>query len=127
MLDLQRKALGRHRDSLLLVLLAVICYTLFFHGLGNIGFLGPDEPRYSSIAHEMIRSGDFITPRLNGSPWFEKPILMYWGAALGYAIFGIGEFGARFPSAFIAAVCVFVVYFTGRRLWDQTTGLFAAL
>ena len=70
-----------------------------------------------------VRSGDYITPRLNGSPWFEKPVLMYWGAAIGYAIFGVGEFGARLPSAFAATLCVFFVYFAGRRLWDRTTGL----
>jgi len=127
MLDVQRKALQRHLDLLILVLLAVSCYVLFFHGLGNIGFLGPDEPRYASIAAEMYRTGDFITPRLNGSPWFEKPVLLYWGAAIGYAIFGVGEFGARLPSAFAATLCVFFVYFSCRRIWDRTTGLSAAL
>ncbi len=127
MLDLQRKALHRHLDLLILALLAVSSYVLFFHGLGNIGFLGPDEPRYASIAAEMYRSGDYITPRLNGSPWFEKPVLMYWGAAIGYAIFGVGEFGARLPSALAATLCVFFVYFASRRLWDRTTGLLAAL
>jgi 4-amino-4-deoxy-L-arabinose transferase-like glycosyltransferase len=127
MLDLQRKALQRHLDLLILVLLVVSSYVLFFHGLGNIGFIGPDEPRYASIAAEMYRSGDYITPKLNGSPWFEKPVLMYWGAAIGYAIFGVGEFGARLPSALAATLCVFCVYFAGRRLWDRTTGLLAAL
>jgi len=127
MLDLQRKALQRHLDLLILVLLAASSYVLFFHGLGNIGFLGPDEPRYAAIAAEMYRSGDYITPRLNGSPWFEKPVLLYWGSAIGYAIFGIGEFGARFPSAVAATLCIFCVYFSGRRLWDRTTGMLAAL
>ena len=126
MLDLQRKALQRHLDQLILVLLAVICYILFFHGLGNIGFLGPDEPRYAAVAAEMFRSGDYITPRLNGLPWFEKPVLLYWGAALGYALFGVGEFGARFPSALAATLTIFCVYFAGRRLWDRTTGALAA-
>src|SRR6185436_19135168 len=106
---------------------SVTCYALFFHGLGNIGLLGPDEPRYSSIAHEMLRSGDYVTPRLNGSPWFEKPALMYWGAAIGYFIFGVGEFGARFPSALGATLSVFMVFVCGSRLWDRRTGLLAAL
>jgi len=127
MLDLQIKAIRRHESLLSVLLLAVVCYALFFHGLGNIGMLGPDEPRYSSIAHEMLRSGDYITPRLNGAPWYEKPVLMYWGAALGYAIFGFGEFGARFPSALGATLCVFMVYFCGIRLWDRRTGLLAGL
>lgn len=127
MLDSQRKVLQRYTDPLILVLLAVVCYVLFFHWLGNIGFLGPDEPRYSSVAHQMFQSHDFITPRLNGSPWFEKPVLMYWGAVIGFAIFGVGEFGARFPSAFAATLCVFFVYVCGRKLWGLTTGLNAAL
>jgi 4-amino-4-deoxy-L-arabinose transferase-like glycosyltransferase len=127
MLELQRKALQPHLDLLILILLAVSCYVFFFHGLGNIGFLGPDEPRYASIAAEMYRTGDYITPRLNGMPWFEKPVLMYWGAAIGYAIFGVGEFGARLPSALAATLCVFFVYFAGRRLWDRTAGVLAAL
>ena len=127
MLGLQRKALQRHLDLLILVLLAVCCYVFFFHGLGSLGFLGPDEPRYASIAAEMYRSGDYITPRLNGAAWFEKPVLMYWCAAIGYAIFGIGELGARLPSAVAATICVFFVYFTGRRLWDRAAGALAAL
>jgi len=127
MLDPQRKALQRHLDELILILLAFTCYVLFFHGLGNIGFLGPDEPRYASVAAEMYRSGDFITPRLNGSPWFEKPVLLYWGGAIGYAIFGIGEYGARFPSALAASLSIFFIYFSGRRLWDRTAGLLSAL
>lgn len=127
MLESQRQALRRYTDPLILLLLAIVCYVLFFHWLGNIGFLGPDEPRYSAVAHQMFQSGDYITPRLNGSPWFEKPVLMYWGAVIGFAIFGVGEFGARFPSAFAATLCVFFVYICARRLWGRTTGVFAAL
>jgi 4-amino-4-deoxy-L-arabinose transferase-like glycosyltransferase len=47
----------------------------------------------------MLASGDYITPRLYGVAWFEKPALMYWLAALGFKLFGLNEFGARFPSA----------------------------
>src|SRR6185436_9175183 len=127
MLDAQHEAIRRYQNPLTLVLLAVVCYLLFFHALGSVGFLGPDEPRYSSIAREMLHSGDFITPRLNGEPWFEKPVLMYWGAALGDAIFGVGEFGSRFPSAISATIVVFFVYFCGRKLWGLSTGLTCAL
>ena len=51
-------------------------YLLYFYDLGATGLLGPDEPRYASIAREMARSGDWITPRLWGQPWFEKPALL---------------------------------------------------
>jgi 4-amino-4-deoxy-L-arabinose transferase-like glycosyltransferase len=74
----------------------------------------------------MFLSGDYITPRLQGVPWFEKPPLMYWLAGLGYAIFGVNEWSARFPSALGATICVFLVYWCGRRLWHRTAGVLAA-
>jgi 4-amino-4-deoxy-L-arabinose transferase-like glycosyltransferase len=114
-------------DHIIILALAVICYIFFFHGLASIGLIGPDEPRYASIAREMLNSGDYITPRLNGEPWFEKPVLMYWGAALGYKIFGNNEAGARFPSAVGATLCVFLLYWCGRKVWDRWIGFVAAL
>jgi 4-amino-4-deoxy-L-arabinose transferase-like glycosyltransferase len=75
----------------------------------------------------MLLTGDYITPRLHGVPWFEKPVLMYWLAAAGYKIFGINEAGVRFPSALGATICVFLVYWCGRKLWDRSTGFIAAL
>src|SRR5262245_43619873 len=96
---MQRPALQRYADPLILLMLIVVSYLLFFHRLGNIGLVGPDEPRYAAVAREMYLSGDYITPRLHGVAWFEKPVLLYWGAALGYSIFGTNEVGARLPSA----------------------------
>src|SRR5437016_9663856 len=114
-------------DPLILITLAVLSYFLFFHRLGGIGMLGPDEPRYAAIARGMFQSGDYITPRLNGEAWFEKPVLFYWLGALGYKIFGLNESGARFPSALAATISVFLVYWCGRKLWGRVTGFLAAL
>ena len=87
--------------ALLIVLTLYVCY---FSHLGAIGFVGPDEPRYAWIARDMAESGDWITPRLYGKPWFEKPPLLYWGGALFFKLFGAGhpEVAARFPSALSA-------------------------
>ncbi len=114
-------------DPIVIAVLAVLSYALFFYGLGSIGLVGPDEPRYAAIAREMLVTGDYITPRLYGMPWFEKPPLMYWLAALGYKLFGISEAGARFPSALAATLSVFLIYWCGRKLWDRAVGLLAAL
>ena len=122
-----KPALRQYLDQIVLLTLGALCYVLFFHGLGDIGLIGPDEPRYSAIAREMLTTGDYITPRLYGIPWFEKPALMYWLAALGFKIFGVNEFGARFPSALGASISVFAVYWCGRRLWDRLVGFLAAL
>jgi 4-amino-4-deoxy-L-arabinose transferase-like glycosyltransferase len=88
------------------VLVVWIC--LFSH-LGAIGLVGPDEPRYAWIARAMAQTGDWVTPRLYGSPWFEKPILYYWLAAVGFDLHLPTEWAARLPSAFAAlaaALCI---------------------
>ena len=122
-----KPALHRYLDHIIVLVLAASCYILFFHALGGIGLVGPDEPRYAAIAREMLMTGDYITPRLHGVPWFEKPPLMYWFAAFGYKIFGINEVGARFPSALGATLSIFAIYWCGRKLWDRTIGFLAAL
>src|ERR1041384_3219357 len=114
-------------DPIIIAVLGVVCYVLFFYALGGIGLIGPDEPRYAAVAREMLMTGDYVTPRLFGSPWFEKPRLVYWLAAIGYRLFGLSEAGARFPSALGATVCVFFVYWCGRKLWDRAVGFLAAL
>jgi len=69
------------RDAVIALPLA---YLLFFFHLTAVGLIGPDEPRYASIGREMAASGDWITPRLNGQPWFEKPALLYWMQATAF-------------------------------------------
>lgn len=88
----------------------------FFFGLGRLGFLGPDEPRYAEVAREMFVSGDYISTRLCGCLWFEKPALLYWLSAIGYRFFGVNELAARLPSAFAALMTVVLLYAALRRL-----------
>src|SRR5580658_3159265 len=85
----------------LLISSAIIAVCLFGH-LGAIGLVGPDEPHYVWIARAMADTGDWITPRLYGQPWFEKPGLYYWAAALGFKLQLSAEWAARLPSAFAA-------------------------
>ena len=47
-----------------------------------------DEARYAEIAREMVASGDWLTPRLNGLKYFEKPPLQYWATAAAFEAFG---------------------------------------
>jgi len=83
--------------------------TSLFGSLGALGLVGPDEPRYAWIARAMAESGDWVTPRLYGQPWFEKPVLYYWFAATGFLLHFSAEWAARLPSAcaaFAAALAI---------------------
>lgn len=87
---------------------------LCFLRLDAMGLTGPDEPRYAEVAKEMLQSHDFITPRLLGQPWFEKPVLYYWLAASAYSLWGVNETAARLPSA-AAALLLTLTLFLGTR------------
>ncbi|HEY2015637.1 MAG TPA: glycosyltransferase family 39 protein [Bryobacteraceae bacterium] len=86
-----------------------LAYLLYFFHLDAVGVLGPDEPRYASIAREMARSGDWITPRLWGTPWFEKPALLYWMTGTAFRL-GLGpDLAPRLPVALLTLA--FLVFY----------------
>jgi 4-amino-4-deoxy-L-arabinose transferase-like glycosyltransferase len=85
-----------------LAIAGVVVMVSLFANLGAIGLVGPDEPRYAWIARTMAETGDWVTPRLWGVPWFEKPILYYWAAAVGFWMHLPAEWAARLPSAIAA-------------------------
>ncbi|MFN0124254.1 MAG: glycosyltransferase family 39 protein [Blastocatellia bacterium] len=99
---------------------------LLFYGLGWLPLLGPDEPRYTEVAREMFLSGDWITPRIGGLHWFEKPALTYWLSAAGFSIFGVTEFGARVFIALLAFFGAGALYLSGATLRSKTRGYLCA-
>ncbi len=109
-----------------LIALVVLCAVVNFYGLGSLPLIGPDEPRYAEVAREMYETGDWITPRLSGINWFEKPALTYWLSAVGYIIFGVSEFGARFGVAVIGSASVPLLFFFGKRIWSPRYGYLSA-
>jgi 4-amino-4-deoxy-L-arabinose transferase-like glycosyltransferase len=104
-----------------LVLILSTLYLCYFHNLGAIGLVGPDEPRYAWIARDMQETGDYITPRLYGKPWFEKPPLYYWGAALSFKFLGVSETSARLPSAVSALLATLALAWLALRLYGAET------
>jgi 4-amino-4-deoxy-L-arabinose transferase-like glycosyltransferase len=103
---------------------ALICATLYvcyFSHPGALGFVGPDEPRYAWIARDMAETGDWVTPRLYGKPWFEKPPLYYWSAAVSFKLFGVSEAAARLPSAIAALLATLALAWLALRLYGAET------
>lgn len=124
-----RLPLIRERDNpeyFYLIALLFLCGAVFFYGLGRLPFIGPDEPRYAEVAREMRVTGDWITPRLGGIKWFEKPALTYWLLAAGYSLFGENEFGARFGVAAASTFGALLLFFFGRRARSARFGYLSA-
>ncbi|MCW5584048.1 MAG: glycosyltransferase family 39 protein [Gammaproteobacteria bacterium] len=110
----------------------IVCLSLlltFFYliGLGHYPLFIPDEGRYSEVAREMVAMGDYITPRVNGVAFLDKPVLYYWLQAIAIHLFGIKEWALRlFPALFGVLGCV-INYVCGRHLFNRRTGLISAI
>ena len=102
------------------------CVLFFLYGTWQVPFLGPDEPRYAQVAREMFESGEYFVPRLGGLAWFEKPILLYWLMSVSYAIFGVNEFAARFPSVLAGLGTIWFLHHTLKKIADSNVALLGA-
>jgi 4-amino-4-deoxy-L-arabinose transferase-like glycosyltransferase len=111
-------------DIVGIILLLSIFYAIW---IGSHPLFTPDEGRYSEIAREMVATGDFITPRLNGVVFLDKPILYYWLQASAIKLWGLKESALRLWPALIGIVCCLFVYLAGRQLFNRRTALLATL
>lgn len=88
--------------------------------------LSADEPRYAAIGREMAESGDWVTPRLWGEPWFEKPPLLYWLVAVGFKA-GLGDdLAPRLPVAVISAAFILLFFHQIRREFGERVALYSS-
>jgi len=110
-----------------LLWLAVLFGLLFGFRLGSYPLGAGDEGRYAEIPREMIASGDWVTPHLDGVNYFEKPPLVYWLVAGSMEVFGQNEWAVRAVPALFALAGVLLTYAAARRLHDRNAGLFSAV
>lgn len=104
-----------------------LAYFSYLYGLGEMGLTGPDEPRYAAIAREMAHSGDWITPRLWGQGWFEKPPLLYWMSGMAFRL-GLGpEWAPRLPVALMAVAFLGFYWWILNREFGCRAAWFATL
>jgi len=110
-----------------LLVLALLFGALLAWRLGSAPLLNPDEGRYAEVPREMIASGDWVTPRLDGVPYFEKPPLGYWAVALCETAFGPSEWAVRLTPALFALVGILGTYAAARALYGRDAGFWAAV
>jgi len=112
----------RRSFALVLLLPAILLYP-------NRGFhlLEPDEGRYAQIPREMLESGEWVVPTLQGEPYLDKPPLMYWLTALSYRAFGVSPDTARLVPAVCVHLTILLAYLLGRRSLGERAAFWAAM
>jgi len=100
------------------VLAALWLLLLILAGLRPLAV--PDEGRYGEIGRWMLVSGDWLTPRLNGLPFFHKPPLLHWLDAISLALFGVSELALRLVPALHAGLMLVALYVAARHICSET-------
>jgi len=90
-------------------------FLLYILPLGMRPIIIPDESRYAEIPREMLVSGDWVVPHLNGLRYFEKPVLGYWVNAASIMLFAENAFAIRLPSALAAGISALMLFLMVRR------------
>jgi 4-amino-4-deoxy-L-arabinose transferase-like glycosyltransferase len=99
----------------------------WFALLGVRPLFNPDEGRYAEIPREMLASGDWLVPRLNGLVYIEKPPLQYWATALSFELFGTSVWSARFYTGLCGVLTVLLTAALAQHLWDRGAAWRAAV
>jgi 4-amino-4-deoxy-L-arabinose transferase-like glycosyltransferase len=106
---------------------AIAVVAMLFYRLGAHPLMETSDARYSEIAWEMVDSGDWLTPRMNGAIHLDKPPLAYWAGATGLTLFGHSERAVRLPLAIGATATLLLVLYLGWWLFGGRAGLLALL
>jgi 4-amino-4-deoxy-L-arabinose transferase-like glycosyltransferase len=118
--------MNRLQTYYLPVLVALFLF-LSFYRLASVTLFDVDEAVFAEATKEMVNDGNWITPTYNGVNRYDKPILFYWLMAASYKVFGIDEFGARFPSALTGFLLCLAVFLFGRRMGNARTGIYSSV
>lgn len=113
------------------ILIAIGASILFFPFLGQVHLFDWDEINFAECAREMIVTDDYLRVHINYEPFWEKPPLFIWMQVVAMKLFGVGDYAARFPNAFIGVLTLLTLFYVGKRVVNEKmawiwTGLYAA-
>ena len=123
---LARNTVVSRSQSIAIALATLAVLVVWFANIGYRTLSEPDEGRYAEIPREMLATGDWITPRLNGIPYLEKPPLQYWSTAIAYSAFGMKPWVSRLWTATLGLLGIVATFLTARELWNVRVGQLAA-
>ena len=115
------------KEFFLIFILIGTSLILYFFGLGAGPMGDIDEAMHASTSKDMVLDGDWITPRYNGSNFYDKPPLHNWLVAMAFLLFGFSEFAARLPAALLGTGCVMITYWLARSMFGPVVAFLSAL
>lgn len=101
------------------VMIILLGSLLFFPFLGQVHLFDWDEINFAECAREMIVTKNYLQVQINYEPFWEKPPLFIWMQVLSMKLFGINEYAARFPNAFMGVVTLVTLFHIGRRVVNE--------
>jgi 4-amino-4-deoxy-L-arabinose transferase-like glycosyltransferase len=116
-----------HESKSFVWTLLILFILVWLYMLGVRTLVPTDEGRYAEMAREMVATQDWITTRLNGIKYFEKPPLQTWMNAITFELFGLGEWQARLWTGLCGLFGIGLVAYTGRRIYNGRVAFYAAL
>mgnify|MGYP000228895089 CR=1 FL=1 len=112
------------KQSSLLTLVFAATFLFLAAGISTLAVTDPVESNYALTALEMVRSGNWISPQIYGTYWYDKPIFLYWLLSLSYSIFGATDFASRLPAVLFGAMsCTLAAWFALRQTGRTATAL----
>jgi 4-amino-4-deoxy-L-arabinose transferase-like glycosyltransferase len=109
------------------LLITAIGLIVFFVNLGATRLWDQDEAYFARTAVEMHQHQEWVVPYFNGEVFAHKPPLMFWMMRIGFLLFGVNEFAARFWSAASSLATALLLYRLGRRMFNAEVGLWSAV
>ena len=109
------------------VALLAVALACFGAGSWSLPLMDRDEPRFAEASREMLETGNWMVPHLNGEYRFDKPPLIYWFQAGSISLFGVSEMAVRLPSILCATLTTGLLAFWGRRLAGDGAGMMAGI
>jgi 4-amino-4-deoxy-L-arabinose transferase-like glycosyltransferase len=113
--------------ALILGLMAIAAI-LYVSNLWGYALWAPDEPRFGQVAREMLQSGNWLAPHINGKPYTEKPPLFFWAEAfLSLPAGDVSEFTARMPSVISALIVLGLTFSLAARMFSTSVAVWATI
>jgi 4-amino-4-deoxy-L-arabinose transferase-like glycosyltransferase len=106
----------------------IFIFSLFVYAMGiPVTLMEPDAAVYADVAMEMVKRNNYLEIYLRGQDWLDKPHFQFWITALSYKVFGINNFGYKFPAVLFSLLAILYTFLFGKRFYTVTHGAVSAI